>query len=245
VTTPRQARTRELMIAMLAVGFCLGALATTWLAWRRDALGIGKTAPAAPSAGASSDASPPSPTPPPDDDGTPAEEEIERTAPAVGPAVAPGAGAVAATGTDREILRGKRLRIPVDGVVHAALQPSFDQARGARRHEAIDILSPRGTPVRAVEGGTVGKLFTSDRGGLTIYQYDPTGTYCYYYAHLDRYAEGLREGQTLGAGDVVGYVGTTGNAPPDTPHLHFAIFRMSEAGRWWEGTPIDPYDVLQ
>ena len=101
------------------------------------------------------------------------------------------------TGTDLEILQRKQLRIPIDGVAHAALQQSFDQDRGTRRHEAIDILAPRGTPVRAVDAGVVGKLFTSVRGGITVYQYDPSGTFCYYYAHLDRYADGLREGQTL------------------------------------------------
>ncbi len=168
------------------------------------------------------------------------------TAPGIGPTTtSPEVLPPSAPGTDLEVLRQKRLRIPIDGVAHAALQQSFDQARGEGRHEAVDILAPRGTPVRAVEAGVVGKLFTSARGGITVYQYDPSGVFCYYYAHLDRYAEGLREGQRLGAGDVVGYVGTTGNAPKDTPHLHFAIFRLTERGRWWEGVAIDPYLALQ
>ena len=144
-----------------------------------------------------------------------------------------------------EILRQKDLRIPIDDVAPAALQQSFDQPRGSGRHEAIDILAPRHTPVRAVDDGVVAKLFTSARGGITVYQFDPTGRFCYYYAHLDRYAEGLQEQQRLRRGDLVGYVGTTGNAPPDTPHLHFAIFRLTDAGRWWEGAPIDPFPVLQ
>jgi murein DD-endopeptidase MepM/ murein hydrolase activator NlpD len=177
----------------------------------------------------------------------PTEAEVVTTAPAVGPAnTAPDAPPPSvATGTDLEILQRKRLRIPIDGVAHAALQQSFEQARGTGRHEAIDILAPRGTQVHAVDAGVVGKLFSSVRGGITVYQYDPSGTFCYYYAHLDRYADGLREGQTLRAGDLVGFVGTSGNAPKDTPHLHFAIFRLTKPGRWWEGTPIDPYLVLQ
>jgi murein DD-endopeptidase MepM/ murein hydrolase activator NlpD len=177
----------------------------------------------------------------------PTESEVVATAPAIGPTnTAPDAPpASTAAGTDLEILQRKRLRIPIDGVAHAALQQSFEQARGTGRHEAIDILASRGTPVHAVDAGVVGKLFTSIRGGITVYQYDPSGRYCYYYAHLDRYADGLREGQTLRAGDLVGYVGTSGNAPKDTPHLHFAIFRLTEPGRWWEGTAIDPYLALQ
>ena len=241
MTSPRQARVRERLVAMLAIGFCLGALATTFITWRRDELG---SAPVAPSASA-----PPSmvPGPTPDDDATPTDAEVVTTAPAIGPTTTtPDSSSPSPlVGTDLEILRRKRLRIPVDGVVNAALQPSFDQGRGGGRHEAIDILAPRGTPVRAVESGVVGKLFTSVRGGLTVYQYDPTGTFCYYYAHLDRYADGLREGQTMAAGDVVGYVGTSGNAPPNTPHLHFAIYRLTEPRTWWKGTPIDPYLVLQ
>ena len=115
----------------------------------------------------------------------------------------------------------------------------------AAQHEAIDILAPRNTPVMAVEGGKIARLFFSKAGGITVYQFDPTEQFCYYYAHLERYADGLAEGQELRKGQVIGYVGTTGNAPKDTPHLHFAVFRLTEAKRWWEGTPIDPYDVLR
>jgi murein DD-endopeptidase MepM/ murein hydrolase activator NlpD len=238
----------ERMVAMLAIGFCLGALATTYLVWRRDALTSLRDNGASPSArGGASSAPPMVPGPTVEDIAAPLESEVVATVPAVGPAttapeapVAPGL-----EGTDLEILQQRRLRIPIDGVAHAALQPGFDQVRGEGRHEAIDILAPRGTPVHAVEAGIVGKLFTSVRGGITLYQYDPSGRFCYYYAHLDKYAEGLREGQALRAGDLVGYVGTTGNAPKDTPHLHFAIFRLTEPGRWWKGTAIDPYLALR
>ena len=135
--------------------------------------------------------------------------------------------------------------MPVEGVQPEQLVRSFAQERGGRQHEAIDILAPRNTPVLAIEGGKVARLLFIKAGGITIYQFDPTEQYCYYYAHLERYADGLVEGQELRKGQVIGYVGTSGNAPKDTPHLHFAIFRLTEAKRWWEGTPIDPYDVLR
>jgi murein DD-endopeptidase MepM/ murein hydrolase activator NlpD len=143
-------------------------------------------------------------------------------------------------------LRDRRLLVPVQGVLRAQLRTSFDEERGSgRKHEALDILAERNTPVVAVEGGTIARLFSSDRGGITIYQFDPTTTYVYYYAHLEAYARGLKEGGTVKAGQVLGYVGTSGNAPKDTPHLHFAIFKLTEKKRWWEGVAIDPYLVLQ
>lgn len=142
-------------------------------------------------------------------------------------------------------LADRDLTVPVEGVTEDQLTRSFSQKRGERVHEAIDILAPRNTPVKAVEGGTIARLFQSKAGGITIYQFDPTGRFCYYYAHLERYADGLVEGQPIRKGQVIGYVGVSGNAPKDTPHLHFAIFRLTDAKRWWEGTPIDPYDVLR
>jgi murein DD-endopeptidase MepM/ murein hydrolase activator NlpD len=127
------------------------------------------------------------------------------------------------------------------------LTSTFNELRGggSRRHEAMDILAPRGTPVLASVDGRIAKLFTSAAGGLTIYQFDEEERYCYYYAHLDAYAANLAEGQRVARGQVVGYVGTTGNAPPDTPHLHFAIFRLGDDKRWWEGDPIDPITFLR
>jgi peptidoglycan LD-endopeptidase LytH len=143
-------------------------------------------------------------------------------------------------------LEERDLAIPVDGIKREQLTRSFDQMRGsARRHQAIDILAPRNTPVMAVEEGVIARLFYSKAGGITIYQFDPTERYCYYYAHLERYADGLREGARVRKGQVIGYVGVSGNAPRDTPHLHFAVFRLTAEKRWWEGTPIDPYDVLR
>jgi murein DD-endopeptidase MepM/ murein hydrolase activator NlpD len=136
------------------------------------------------------------------------------------------------------------LKLPVDGVDRKDLSNTFTDARGSRTHEALDILAPRGTKVLAVEDGRIQKLFTSKAGGLTIYEFDPTQTFAYYYAHLDRYESGLQEGQTVKRGDVLGYVGSTGNASPDAPHLHFAIFRLGPEKQWWKGEPINPYLVL-
>ena len=142
-------------------------------------------------------------------------------------------------------LENRDLAIPVEGITAEQLVRSFDDARGDRKHQALDILAPKGTPVLAVEHGRIARLFNSKAGGITIYQFDPSERFCYYYAHLDRYADGLRENDTVRKGQVIGYVGVTGNAPKNTPHLHFAVFRLNAEKRWWEGTPIDPYDILR
>lgn len=143
-------------------------------------------------------------------------------------------------------LETRALEIPVDGVRADQLTRSFQDARsGTRPHEAIDILAPRNTPVKAVENGTIARLFNSKAGGITVYQFDPSERFCYYYAHLERYADGLHEGDRVNKGQLLGYVGTSGNAPKDTPHLHFAVFRLTAAKHWWEGTPLDPYDILR
>ena len=122
------------------------------------------------------------------------------------------------------------------------MRPQFFDARGEHGHEAIDIVAERGEPVVAVEDGTIAKLFLSKPGGITIYEFDPTETYAYYYGHLDRYAEGLAEGQTVRRGQTIGYVGSTGNAL--TPHLHFAIFLLGPDKHWWQGEALDPYAAL-
>lgn len=142
-------------------------------------------------------------------------------------------------------LEDRDLVIPVEGVRPDQLARQFDDLRGGQRHEAIDILAPQGTPVKAVEDGRIARLFFSKAGGITIYQFDPSERFCYYYAHLDRYADGLRENDRIRRGQVIGYVGVSGNAPKNTPHLHFAVFRLNAEKRWWEGTPVDPYDILR
>jgi murein DD-endopeptidase MepM/ murein hydrolase activator NlpD len=134
--------------------------------------------------------------------------------------------------------------VPVASIARGAMRDMFNETRGNRRHEAIDILAPTGTPVIATDDGVVKKLFTSKPGGLTVYQFDPDQRFCYYYAHLDRYAPGLHEGQALRRGEVLGYVGTTGNAPKNTPHLHFALIRLDKERRWWKGTYVNPYPSL-
>lgn len=137
--------------------------------------------------------------------------------------------------------------LPVEGVRPDQLTDTFSQARGggARVHDAIDIMAPRGTPVVAAVGGTVEKLFTSKAGGLTVYVRSPDRRTITYYAHLDAYAPGLREGQVLKAGDPIGTVGFSGNANPSAPHLHFAIMQTTPDSDWWEpATAINPYPIL-
>lgn len=146
--------------------------------------------------------------------------------------------------SDVSRLRGRSLTLPVTGVSAAQLTDTYTQARAAGApHEALDIMAPRGTPVVAVEDGRVAKLFLSKPGGITLYQFDPGGQYAYYYAHLDRYADGIAEGAILRKGQVIAYVGSTGNALPQAPHLHFAIFRLGPERQWWRGTPLNPFMV--
>lgn len=167
-------------------------------------------------------------------------------APVAPPPEAPVTPAPVMSANALEDLRMRNLTLPVEGIKRSDLHSNFNDPRGSsRKHEALDILAPRNTPVFAVEDGTIARLFLSDAGGITIYQYDPSMTYVYYYAHLERYASGLKEGQAVKRGDVIGYVGTTGNAPRNTPHLHFAIFKMTDDKKWWQGTAIDPYSVLK
>jgi murein DD-endopeptidase MepM/ murein hydrolase activator NlpD len=148
-----------------------------------------------------------------------------------------------ATAADVEALAA-RLGLPIAGLAPAAIHDTFAEARGGHRHEATDIVAPRGTPVVAVDDGVVARLFTSVPGGLTVYELSTDGAWTYYYAHLDRYAEGLRKDALVRAGDVLGYVGTTGNAGA-TPHLHFAILKRDPESGWWEGTAVDPYPLLR
>ncbi len=138
------------------------------------------------------------------------------------------------------------LLLPVQGITREQLQDTFTDARSqGRSHDAIDIMAPTGRPVRAVADGRIVKLFDSVPGGLTIYQFDGAEQVAFYYAHLDRYADGVEEGQVVKRGDLIGYVGWTGNANEAAPHLHFAIFVLGPERHWWEGQAINPYPVLQ
>ncbi len=133
---------------------------------------------------------------------------------------------------------------PIDGLTSEEVRDTFNEVHSGHSHEAIDLLSPRGTPVHSVASGTIRKLFLSKPGGNTIYAFDEMGVYCYYYAHLDRYAEGLREGMRVKRGQVIGFVGSSGNASGGAPHLHFAVFELGPDKQWYKGKPINPYAAL-
>ena len=142
-------------------------------------------------------------------------------------------------------LADRSLAVPVQGIRRSQLRDNFSDARGrGRKHKALDIMAPRGTPVLAADDGAVAKISSNKAGGLAVYQVDATGRFVYYYAHLDRYAENLRDGQPLHRGDLIGYVGTTGNAPESAPHLHFAVLLLERKGRWWGGEALNPYGAL-
>ncbi len=180
----------------------------------------------------------PVPTPQPGTIEMPASEPA--TVPS--PATAPVSPTPAAAGT---VPVANQLLIPVAGITASALKDTFNETRGTERHhEAIDILAPKGTQVFAVADGKIAKLFNSKPGGLTVYQFDTSEKFAYYYAHLDRYAADIKEGMILKRGDLVGYVGTSGNADPQTPHLHFTIFALGPEKQWWKGTPVNPYPLL-
>ena len=159
---------------------------------------------------------------------------------------APTLGRSAVSGSDAlNYVLTRVLEIPVAGRTAEQLQDTFDEGRdGGRVHRALDILAPRGTPVLAADSGRVLRVKSNSLGGNTIYATDPQGRIVYYYAHLDAYQRGLVEGQVLARGDTLGFVGTTGNAPKDTPHLHFQVMRMPPDGKYWDGEPINPYPLF-
>lgn len=218
------------MARVFGLAFTLGALTSGALIWRASDLAARSTAVF---------------------EGTRAQPAARPTDAAsqavVSAAPAPTTGSAVTAMNPTRLLRTKRLDMPLDGVSRDQLRDTFDEGRaaGLRRHEAIDIMAPKGTPVRAVEDARVAKLFRSVAGGLTIYLEDPTGNFVYYYAHLDRYAQGLKEDQQVSRGELIGFVGSTGNASEDAPHLHFAIFQMGPERRWWQGEPINPFPVLR
>lgn len=178
----------------------------------------------------------------------PAAPPVVAAAAPVKPAATPRVDAPAATAVPpsgaAEVPAG--LLLPVQGIQPSQLRDTFTDARSEGRvHDAIDIMADAGTPVLAVADGTVEKLFDSERGGLTIYQFEPSGRWCYYYAHLQRYADGLAEKRVIKRGEVIGYVGSTGNASADAPHLHFEVHVLGPEKQWWKGESINPYPLLQ
>jgi murein DD-endopeptidase MepM/ murein hydrolase activator NlpD len=144
-----------------------------------------------------------------------------------------------------DYLLARGILIPVAGASVGQLRDTFDEGRdGVRVHRALDIMAPRGTPVLSADSGRILRVSTNSLGGNTIYATDPLGRVVYYYAHLDAYQPGLTQGALVARGDTLGFVGTTGNAPKDTPHLHFQVMRMPSDGKYWDGEPINPYPLI-
>jgi uncharacterized membrane protein len=148
--------------------------------------------------------------------------------------------------SDDLALLTREIAMPLDEVDPTKLHSNFDERRGggARTHQALDIMAAHGTPVHSAAKGRVLKLFTSANGGLMVYAADSSERFILMYAHLDAYASGLRDGTPLERGQLIGYVGSTGNASPTAPHLHFAVARSADVKRWSRGKPIDPLPVL-
>ena len=148
--------------------------------------------------------------------------------------------------SDEDYLRFRRLVVPVAGANMAKVPDTFLDARdgGERVHRAIDILAPRGTPILAADDGKILRMSTNNLGGITMYTVDPASRIVYYYAHMDHYNDAMYAGRAIVRGDTLGFVGTTGNAPKDTPHLHFQIMRWPADGKYWNGDPIDPFEFL-
>jgi murein DD-endopeptidase MepM/ murein hydrolase activator NlpD len=177
-------------------------------------------------------------------DGSPRPEP--QPTPAGSPAVALAMPANVATMTDVEYLTARHLLVPVAGADMSKVEDTFldDRDGGERTHHALDILAPRGTPILSADDGRILRMSTNSLGGITMYTVDPLNRIVYYYAHMDRYNDAMTVGRTISRGDTLGFVGTTGNAPKDTPHLHFQIMRWPADGKYWNGEPIDPFDLL-
>ena len=134
--------------------------------------------------------------------------------------------------------------VPVEGIPRGALRDNYTAKRAAGIHGAIDIVAPRYTAVVASDDLVIGRLFSGPVGGIVVYASDPEQRFVYYYAHLERYRTGLTVGDRVAKGSVIGYVGTTGNAPPDTPHLHFQVMKRAVGRAWWDGPAINPFSFF-
>ncbi|HEX9003410.1 MAG TPA: M23 family metallopeptidase [Blastocatellia bacterium] len=147
---------------------------------------------------------------------------------------------------DSAITLPYRLIIPVAGIRPDQLLDTFTDARSeGRSHDAIDIIAPRGAAVMAAADGNIARLFTSDKGGITLYQFSPDQKFIFYYAHLERYADGIKNGKQLKQGEVIAFVGDTGNAVPGNYHLHFAIWRVPDPKKYWDGENLNPFPLLR
>ena len=162
--------------------------------------------------------------------------------------VAPGAptASAAAVSADAEYLAQRHILLPVAGADMTKVDDSFQEPRdgGERIHRAIDILAPRGTPILSADDGKILRMTTNALGGISMYTVDTESRLVYYYAHMDHYNDAMSPGRAIAKGDTLGYVGTTGNAPKDVPHLHFQVMRWPADGKYWNGDPIDPYEAL-
>lgn len=237
---------RARMFGAFAIGFVVGILALTVALWFGGGLNIPQKWAFVPAAYRGHRAPPPVDTGMPDLAAAPQAPPLvpppsglpQTVAPPASPAQGEADRSVSEAFSDRPI-------VPIAGVQPRSLADTFHDPRDGHQHSALDIPAARGTPVLAAVEGNVAKLFNSKQGGLTVYQYDNSQDYCYYYAHLDRYAAGLEEGMLLRKGQPLGYVGSTGDAQPGAPHLHFAVFRLDADKAWWKGAAIDPLPLLE
>jgi murein DD-endopeptidase MepM/ murein hydrolase activator NlpD len=184
----------------------------------------------------------------PTDGVAPAAKPVSKSAPAPAAATSPVPADVdpnAAAMSDTEYLRSRHLVVPVAGANMAKVDDSYFEPRdGDRTHRALDILAPRNTPILSADDGKILRMSNSSLGGITMYTVDPSNRIVYYYAHMDHYNDAMSPGKTIVKGDTLGFVGTTGDAPKDTPHLHFQVMRWPADGKYWNGVPIDPYQAL-
>ncbi len=238
-------RARVLLIAAVIFG-ALGAL-VWFLSYRYWSQPVTPLAPPTKEAERLPQASTPAPS---------ATPSLTPTAtPAASPAASPEASPAPGGSAESQRLEGDtasgfasmRLLIPVEGVRPEQLQDTFKNSRSEGRvHDAIDIVAPRGAPVLAATDGRVVKLFRSDRGGVTLYQLASADErYVLYYAHLERYAEGLAEGRHARRGETIGYVGDSGNVTPGNTHLHFQLYRVADPKHFWSGENVNPYPLLR
>ncbi|MDB4913478.1 MAG: endopeptidase [Gemmatimonadetes bacterium] len=167
------------------------------------------------------------------------------TAPSSRPRIEPLPPEAAANFDVVSYIIGRSMLLPVAGATVAQLHDTFDEGRDTERvHRALDIMAPRGTPVLSTDAGRILRVGSNPLGGNIIYASDPLGRVVYYYAHLDAYQPGLAQGAAVARGDTLGFVGTTGNAPREAPHLHFQVMRMPLDGKYWDGDPINPYPLF-
>jgi peptidoglycan LD-endopeptidase LytH len=183
---------------------------------------------------------------------TPESAGITPSRPSAAPSAAPVPAIVVAAdpsassaADDAEYLKLRHILMPVAGADISRVDDTFNDGRdGDRTHHAIDILAPRGTPILSADDGRILRMSTNALGGISMYTVDSDARLVYYYAHMDHYNDAMSPGRTIVKGDTLGFVGTTGNAPKDTPHLHFQVMRWPADGKYWNGEPIDPFEAL-